>query len=383
MKVIYSDIKINIKSINNKWWLDFYHNKKRIRKSTLLIANDKNLKEIKNTIIPEIITALIGNREVLYFKKDLQLNEFAVDFFKVYESTVRPHVFRSRLGHYNLKVNPFFGNTLIIDITPLQVEDWQNNLLKKYSVYSVVKYRSVFFSILEKALQNDLIRFNPLTRVKSPLLVNKKFKTLTDAEDDIINPFNAKEIKKILDNTSGNLYYAIFVLVHTGIRPGELISLLWSDIDFEKKRIAVDKTTFQGVVGDVKTQSSVRYVDLLPQVEVKLLELQKITGKYEHVFITYFKKPFYSADILNVRFKELLKEIDIKVRTIYNLRHTFASHMMSNIQNGVDILWISKQLGHKDLSITLKVYAKFIKEDDSIRFNKINKMGIILGIFNS
>ncbi len=54
--------------------------------------------------------------------------------------------------------------------------------------------------------------------------------------------------------------------------------------------------------------------------------------------------------------------------------------MISNIQNGVDILWISKMLGYKDVSITLKMNAKFIKEDDNIRIKKINDLGIILDI---
>ncbi len=53
---------------------------------------------------------------------------------------------------------------------------------------------------------------------------------------------------------------------------------------------------------------------------------------------------------------------------MYNLRHTFASQMISR---GVDVLWVSKTLGHKDASITLKVYAKFIEEDDDKRLKNI------------
>lgn len=45
--------------------------------------------------------------------------------------------------------------------------------------------------------------------------------------------------------------------------------------------------------------------------------------------------------------------------------------MISNIQKGVDILWVSKTLGHKDVSITLKVYAKHIIEDDNKRIKYI------------
>lgn len=379
-KIIYGDFKINIKSLNKNWWLDFYHNKKRIRKSTLLNDNKQNLNHIKTVIIPEIVIALTGNKEIEFFKKDLSLDEFSVKFFDVYYGTVRAHVFKTRKSHYELKIKPYFGNKLLNSITPLELEEWQNKLLKKYAPQSVVKYRSVFYSIFDKALTNDLINYNPLSRVKSPLTITKRFKKLKENEEDIINPFNNKEIKKILDSITGNLYYVIFFMLNTGIRPGELISLTWNDIDFDKKRIAVDKTTFQGKVGDVKTQSSVRYVDMLPLLEEKLIELKNITGNYDYIILNQSKKPFYSHDILNKRFKQLLKEIGIKERSLYNLRHTFASHMISKIQNGVDILWVSKMLGHKDASITLKVYAKFIKEDDNTRIEKLNKMGIILGI---
>lgn len=48
--------------------------------------------------------------------------------------------------------------------------------------------------------------------------------------------------------------------------------------------------------------------------------------------------------------------------------------MISNIHNGVDILWVSKMLGHKDVSITLKVYAKFIKEDEYTRIQNLQQI---------
>jgi integrase len=54
--------------------------------------------------------------------------------------------------------------------------------------------------------------------------------------------------------------------------------------------------------------------------------------------------------------------------------------MISNVKNGVDILWVSKILGHKDILVTLKVYTKYIKEDDNIRIQKINQMSIFLDI---
>lgn len=61
----------------------------------------------------------------------------------------------------------------------------------------------------------------------------------------------------------------------------------------------------------------------------------------------------------------------IKERRIYNLRHTFASIMITQGQN---ILWVSKMLGHKDVSITLKIYTKYIKESDDDRIKYLSNI---------
>ena len=44
----------------------------------------------------------------------------------------------------------------------------------------------------------------------------------------------------------------------------------------------------------------------------------------------------------------------------------------------MDIVWVSKMLGHKDVSITLKVYTKYIQEDDDIRLKKIAEIDKII-----
>ncbi len=119
---------------------------------------------------------------------------------------------------------------------------------------------------------------------------------------------------------------------------------------------------------------------MLALAEEALLRQKELTGKYEYIFLNQSKRPFYTHDVIGVNFDKILRKSGVEDRVLYNLRHTFASQMISK---GADILWISKMLGHKDTSITLKIYARFIKEDDDIRFKKIEKMDTIMGTMNN
>jgi integrase len=65
---------------------------------------------------------------------------------------------------------------------------------------------------------------------------------------------------------------------------------------------------------------------------------------------------------------------------VYNIRHTFASQLISK---GADIVRVSKILGHKNVSITLKIYTKFIEENDEVRLKKIEKMGTVMGTLDN
>lgn len=370
IKFIYDDVKITIRVRYDKYYLDFMHNQKRVKRSTGLNANEENLKELKTNIIPELIKALTGNKEIEYFKKDILFIDFAIKFFQVYQGSVREHIFEANYSIYEKQIKPYF-NKSINEIKPIQLEEWQNKLLDKYSLHTVIRYRSILNLILNKAFENDIIKFNPLSKIKYPTSINKKFKKLNDLENTEIYPFNKDEIIKILNNSTGNLHYFIFIMLCTGMRPGEIISLTWNDIDFEKKRIAVDKTTVKGKIGNVKTQSSVRYVDIIPVLEDKLKSLYELNISDKFLFISNYKKPFYSHIIIARRFKELLVKLNLKDRNLYNLRHTFASSMISE---GHNILWVSQMLGHKDISITMKVYARFIKEDDTKRIENLSKI---------
>ncbi|MEA2049363.1 MAG: site-specific integrase [Campylobacterota bacterium] len=141
----------------------------------------------------------------------------------------------------------------------------------------------------------------------------------------------------------------------TGMRPGEITALRWSDIDFDNEIIKIRRTRILGKNGPPKKKASVRDIEMLLGVKEFFQDQYKLTGTNSigDVFINSNHKPFYSHDIIAKLFKDLLDKGD--KRYLYQLRHSFATIMISE---GEDILWVSGMLGHKSSDITLKAYAK-------------------------
>lgn len=366
IKYIYGDLKFTIKEQYGYWYLDFYSILgKRQRGSTKLKANSENLRIIKKQIIPDIYEGI--GKEPIPREKEIKtwtLEDFAIEFFELKRNKIREHTLNRNIMHYNKHIAPYFGKKELNNITSLEIERWQNELMKKYKSSTIIKLRTIFSEILRKAINNDFIDKNPFEKVSAP----KKRDILR------VNPFTEKELNKMISNANGYMKNFIQFMVATGMRPGEIVALKWMDIDFERKKIDIERTRIRSIKrkevkdGDVKTPSSERGVDMLILAEEALLRQKELTSKYEYVFINQLKKPFYSHDIIGLNFHKILKKSEVKERPLYNLRHTFASQLISK---GADITWVSKMLGHKDITITLKVYTKFIKEDDDVRLKKI------------
>lgn len=378
VKYIYQDVRFRIIERSGHWNLDFFIDNKRQRRSTSLKANSDNLLIIKKEIIPELMLGLTGTNIALEEEfddpKDMTVEEFGIKSINANKPNIKSHVYERKMAAFKNYVVPYFGKIKISAIKPMDIQDWQNRLLTTLTPSSAQKYRSIFYNILQDAFINEIIVKNPMQLVKAPKQKSKK-NTLFDEEEDVM-PFNNAEIKLILEDKqlfehNKNFYK---LMLFTGMRPGEAVALRWQDILFDKKQIKIMQTRVAGKDGTPKTMSSMRYVDILPQTLEVLLSQQKLTGDKEYLFYTRSGKRYFSHDTLAASFKRLLARNKIKERVLYNLRHTFASQMISQ---GVDIVWVSKTLGHKDVSITLSTYTKFIQEDEATRFQKLEKFGTI------
>lgn len=376
-------LKFTIKEKHNRWHISFTSptDGKRKNRSTGLTATKTNLVVVKNEILPQLSEELIS---IKYHQKDhttsntedTVLENIAEIHFSLQKEKIRPHVYKRDFSNYQRHIVPYFKQRELSSIKPMELQAWQNRLMHKYNIGSIKKYRSIFYGIFARAFQNEIINKNPFDNVPAP---KAKLSFKSYDEKDCVNPFTQREIDKLVSSYETISYMPNFIkfMANSGMRPGEIIALRWDDINLENKTINIDKSVIHGEDNIPKTISSVRCIDMIQGSYEALKSQFELTGYQEFVFLSSNNKRFYSHDIINVNLRKRLELLNIDVRSLYQLRHSFASRM---IKNGIDITWVSRTLGHKNVSITLGVYTHFIKEDEEIRLGHIDKIDEMLKV---
>ncbi len=155
----------------------------------------------------------------------------------------------------------------------------------------------------------------------------------------------------------------ILICLNTGLRVGEVCALRWKNIDFETRRIHVEKTIERiyskeenKTIVIIDTPKSITSVRTIP-INSKLYNiLKQIRGKSKKTdfVLTGSSEHYVEPRNYQYHFKEILKRSKVKKYKFHTLRHTFATNC---IEAGMDIKSLSEILGHADVSITLNIYV--------------------------
>ena len=142
-------------------------------------------------------------------------------------------------------------------------------------------------------------------------------------------------------------------------------------IDLKQDKIKVRQRIVKGKIGPPKTKSSEREVDMCPMVReaVKRQMERSIKRGSKFLFFNSQGNSICSHNFGEKVWRPLMKMIDIPYRTFEQTRHTYASLLLAD---GERPHYISKQMGHANLHVTLSKYAKFIPcEDDGKVLSKV------------
>lgn len=362
---------------------------------------------------------------------------FSEFYEKWYEDYALIELEKTTLAGYDhnirTKVIPVLGNMKLSMIKPIHLTSLYNSLRKDgvrqdnkttgYSATTINMIHVTISSILRKAVEWDVLLYNPCDRVKTP----KRAKDSDDIQYFTIEQtqcfLNALDMtydqpvkgRKRKDSTGKEYNVApyinkvtiplqfkvlFYIAIYGGLRRGEIVSLQWSDVDFEKNTISISKSTAyvagESYIKGTKTKSSNRTI-VFPPTVMKLLKQYKTeyyqnqlqlgsqwatddNGKRLDFLFTQWNGKQMNISTPRQRFHSIINQYNATVTKeedklpmihFHDLRHTSATLLISQ---GVDIATVAGRLGHSQKSTTLDIYTHSLKEMDISASEKLENV---------
>lgn len=220
--------------------------------------------------------------------------------------------------------------------------------------------------VFTHAVKWDVLPNNPITAAEPPRVER--------TEIEILAP---DQIKAVLGALHGRLLYPVAVLgLATGMRRGELAALRWGDVDFDAGRIRVERSLEQTNAGLAfkapKTNAGRRTISIPASIVSELrahwrrqqeqrmaLGLGKATG--DDLVLARPDASPWPPDSLTTAWAKAVASLKLPKVTLHALRHTHASQL---IAAGLDVVTVSRRIGHSNPTVTLNVYAHLFGNTD-------------------
>ncbi|WP_125767333.1 site-specific integrase [Lapidilactobacillus wuchangensis] len=247
---------------------------------------------------------------------------------------------------------------------------------KRRSKDTISKLNGYVRSMVNNAIDDQIVYSNFTNGVSIP----------DDQTESKIKYLELNDFKKLINTTTefANYsehfpYYLIATGALTGARYSEILGLTWKDVDFKNKQININKTwdyQFRSGFTKTKNKSSVRIIDVSDNLLIALHRLKKEQSEvylyqgYRDKYNLVFRNARHevpSNSSINRSLKALEKELGISDPiTFHGLRHTHVSFL---IYKHININYISRRLGHSNVTMTQNVYTHLLKslEDTEVK----------------
>ncbi len=363
-------VRQKTKGKGNPWWIFINHEGQR--KS--IKAGDKRTAERKAAKIEKMLRTGQYQLNTDQAEPKITFKKVAGEWIDEIKITRKASTHERYSQILDLHVLPKFGKRDITEITRGEVKNFFVKKLEDGCARSSVGlYRDVISGVFNNAIYQELVSANPA------LGVTKKL-GLEGGKDLNVDPLDFEETQVFLEGcrTIAPEYYAFFFMaLRTGMRLGELLAIQWGDVDFNSGYIVVRRTYKRGQFTETKNKKS-RRVDMSEALKAVLQDQatrqKKDTLKNgwseppELVFTTQAGKALEQNYIRRV-FKRVLKKAGLREIRIHDLRHTYASQMLSL---GESPVYVKEQLGHHSIQLTVDTYGHWIKTERACGANKLD-----------
>ena len=299
-------------------------------------------------------------------------------------ASVDPGTLASYRDTLRLHIRPTLGKAMLRSIHRGHIKAL---LAKKrgegLSKNSVRLIRATLSVMLGDAVDDGILRVNPALGIarkgrKTPDSISQSDRKKKIRPMDY--PQLATLVEKVNATCSRRGRVLFLLLADAGVRPGEACGVQWTDFDAVGQRLRIERAiTKTGRVKGIKTGED-RDVDLSPRLVAAMVDLQAaleaeamLAGKDSIDPWVFATKPGTPPSPHRVAktFRKVLALAGLPHFRLYDLRHTYASHL---IEQGADIAYVSRMMGHAKMTTTLLFYAHWFKQGDRTHIERMERV---------
>lgn len=289
------------------------------------------------------------------------------------------------------QIYPLIGNKVVGDVTSADIKAVLNHWMNEgYAYTTVKKVYNILTDYFRYLTQQELIPKNPM--LAAPMIKKANFMAAQGKENkptfETVTTFSPEEIEQFKTEAmrtwgSGERIYqqaaAYTLMLNTGLRTGEVLGLLNSDIDLEHKVIHLQRgvkeiTRREGTestsgrevkVGKLKTASSKRDVPLNQAAINAIDDLRAERYFGEDTPLIPDENGSYTRPVnFRKRYYRILEAAGIERKGLHSLRHTFATTLVNGVKQpdgtikSLSPRQVADLLGHSTSEITELYYVK-------------------------
>ena len=334
-----------------RWVLDYYDHLgnrhwETQKEGTIKKQAKERLREIEDQISRG---TYIPDKKVPTFK---QVIDDWLDYKKANVRGSTWNMYKSHAENHFDKINGLKVNRITVATVEKFISDRRQ---KKVSLATIRKVLITFNQVMKYAVRHRYIDHNTVTDAERP-------KDRGEEQKPVIRILSPDEINAFLAAETDQKYNTLFMLaLMSGARQGELFGLKWSDVLWDTNQIHIQRTFNNGAWYRPKSKYSKRKIDIGPTAmkQLKMWKLACPPNALDLVFPNASGKPMNHGYMLRHHFWPALKAAKLPKIRFHDCRHTFASLL---IEQGENIKYIQKQLGHSKPTVTLDIYAHLFND---------------------
>jgi integrase len=280
--------------------------------------------------------------------------EFANQWFGESEVSWRRSYKITQRGALDKYILPNFGDKQLGMVTKADVLAFRATLSKLKgrgkNVTMTARRINAIMKPLRQILNEAADRFNYNSQFRS-------IKPLRMKRSEVM-PFTMAEVQLLITSVRVDFRPYIKTRIFTAMRTGEVNGLKWKYVDFERRLIYVRESIVLGEEDELKTDGSMRDIQMSQIVFDTLKEQYEITRKLsEYVFCNRAGNPIDNKNFINRVWAPLLRHLGLEHRKAYQMRHTAATLWLAS---GEAPEWIARQLGHTTTEMLFRVYSRYV-----------------------